>query len=53
MYSKPNLRAGYYQLRMREGEEFKAAFKTYSSHFKYLVMPCPGIVSILSECYIS
>jgi hypothetical protein len=34
-----NLRRAYNLIRMKEGEEWKTAFRTYYRHFKYTVMP--------------
>lgn len=38
-YTKLDLRQGYNQIRMAEGEEWKTAFRTRYGHFEYTVMP--------------
>jgi hypothetical protein len=39
VFTKLNLRDAYYRLRIKEGDEWKTAFKTRYSLFEYMVMP--------------
>jgi hypothetical protein len=38
IFSKLDLRDAYYRLWIKEGDEWKTAFKTRYGHFEYLVM---------------
>jgi hypothetical protein len=39
VFTKLDLRDAYYRLQIKEGDEWKTAFKTRYGHFEYLVMP--------------
>jgi reverse transcriptase-like protein len=39
VFSKIDLKDGYYRIRVREGDEWKTAFRTRYGHYEFLVLP--------------
>ena len=47
IFTKLDLRGAYNLVRMKEGEEWKTAFRIRHGHYEYLVMPF-GLINVLA-----